>query len=600
MSTLDELVAKIEDLWHKLDASDANPDGLLEVSHLKTSIQLVGFVLPNNKIVELGIDLKKNGKLNNGCIDKTVFIEICTDIFNDPNSQKYIEEDIIVETKQGKHTVSVEEQRSFARWISGIFAKDSDLSHLLPLRADGGDMYAKMGDGLILCKIINLIEPDAIDLRAIHKGAKTTIFQKHENLNAVMSTAKTALGVNAVTYDTYAILEGKQHLILGLLWQLIKQWLFKEIYLVAGLAIICGPNYMLLKPEEILLKWVNYQLEKAGVDKRIKNFEDDLKDSIAYIHLIFQISPESAGVNKSALNEGDLMQRAEKTLGEAEKIGCREFVEAEDIVNGHELLNLAFVGYLFLKYPAIEVQKPEPVIVETREEKMYRNWMNSLGLSQHVNWLYLDTNDGLIYIEIFDIIEPGLVDWSRVKRRDQYSSMAALANLEKLENCNYVVELAKDPKIDFVVIGLQGQDIREGNKTLVLGMVWQLMRAYILAILKKLSGKETPISEDDILAWVNKTLSDYGQKTLANFSDAAVKTSLPLIYLIDAMFPGKVDFAFVYTGDDLSDEKCLDNAKYAYSTARKFNALIYALPEDMVEIKDKMVMTVFASLMLLN
>lgn len=39
------------------------------------------------------------------------------------------------------------------------------------------------------------------------------------------------------------------------------------------------------------------------------------------------------------------------------------------------------------------------------------------------------------------------------------------------------------------------------------------------------------------------------------------------------------------------------NAKYAISMARKIGARVYALPEDLVEVKQKMVMTVFACLM---
>lgn len=39
------------------------------------------------------------------------------------------------------------------------------------------------------------------------------------------------------------------------------------------------------------------------------------------------------------------------------------------------------------------------------------------------------------------------------------------------------------------------------------------------------------------------------------------------------------------------------NAKYAISMARKIGAKIYALPEDITEVKQKMVMTVFACLM---
>ena len=43
----------------------------------------------------------------------------------------------------------------------------------------------------------------------------------------------------------------------------------------------------------------------------------------------------------------------------------------------------------------------------------------------------------------------------------------------------------------------------------------------------------------------------------------------------------------------------LGNAKYALSMARKIGAPVYALPEDIVEVKPKMVMTVFACLIAL-
>jgi len=39
------------------------------------------------------------------------------------------------------------------------------------------------------------------------------------------------------------------------------------------------------------------------------------------------------------------------------------------------------------------------------------------------------------------------------------------------------------------------------------------------------------------------------------------------------------------------------NAKYAVSMARKIGATVFALPEDLVEVKNKMVMTVFATIM---
>jgi plastin-3 len=42
----------------------------------------------------------------------------------------------------------------------------------------------------------------------------------------------------------------------------------------------------------------------------------------------------------------------------------------------------------------------------------------------------------------------------------------------------------------------------------------------------------------------------------------------------------------------------MDNARYAISIARKIGARVFALPEDIVEVKQKMVMTIFATLMI--
>lgn len=41
----------------------------------------------------------------------------------------------------------------------------------------GSDMYEKMDDGIILCKMINLAAADTIDERVINKGPKLGIFK---------------------------------------------------------------------------------------------------------------------------------------------------------------------------------------------------------------------------------------------------------------------------------------------------------------------------------------------------------------------------------------------------------------------------------------
>ena len=44
----------------------------------------------------------------------------------------------------------------------------------------------------------------------------------------------------------------------------------------------------------------------------------------------------------------------------------------------------------------------------------------------------------------------------------------------------------------------------------------------------------------------------------------------------------------------------MDNARYAVSMARKIGARVFALPEDIVEGEKKMIMTIFATLMIID
>ena len=41
----------------------------------------------------------------------------------------------------------------------------------------GSDMYVKMDDGMLLCKMINLAAPDTIDERVINTGKNISIFE---------------------------------------------------------------------------------------------------------------------------------------------------------------------------------------------------------------------------------------------------------------------------------------------------------------------------------------------------------------------------------------------------------------------------------------
>lgn len=67
-------------------------------------------------------------------------------------------------------------------------------------------------------------------------------------------------------------------------------------------------------------------------------------------------------------------------------------------------------------------------------------------------------------LQLFDKIKPGVVEWDKVNK-PPFKKMGA--QMKKLENCNYAVELAR--KMNFSVVGIAGSDLNEGNKTLTLG-----------------------------------------------------------------------------------------------------------------------------------
>jgi len=500
------------------------------------------------------------------------------------------------------HTVRQEEVVAFSNWINRNLADDPECAKYLPLRANTSDLYVRCDDGVIYCKLINRSQPNTIDERAINKG-RLSIYQMHENLTLALNSAQ-SIGCNIVNIGPEDLKAGKPHLVLGLVWQIIRIGLLSDINLHEhpGLVMLLRDGETLeelvkLSPEEILIRWVNYHLSRSSSGLQVNNLTTDIKDSRAYIYLLHQIAPHEAGVTVIAEHEPDLTERAEKMLQEADKIGCRSFVEPSDVVRGNYKLNLAFVANLFNTCPALDgVNNGDFDLTslheETREEKMYRNWMNSLGVSPYVHHLYGDLTDGLVIFQLYQIIRPGIVDWSKVVKN--FNRMRML--MEKIENCNYAVELGRQCK--FSLVGIDGKDLYDGNPTLTLALVWQLMKAYTLTILTKLAGQDGhPIVEREIVDWANQKLQIAGKTSrITGFNDPSIADSCALIDLVDSIKKGSINYDLVKTGPLQQDK--LDNAKYAISMARKIGAHVYALPEDIVEIKSKMVMTIFACLMI--
>jgi len=138
-------------------------------------------------------------------------------------------------------------------------------------------IFEECRDGLVLCKLINDSVPDTIDIRVLNKpkGKKgLNAFQMTENNNIVITSAK-AIGCSVVNIGSGDIAEGTEHLILGLIWQIIRRGLLAQvdIKLHPELYRLCEDGETLddllkLTPDQLLLRWFNYHLKAAGSKRR--------------------------------------------------------------------------------------------------------------------------------------------------------------------------------------------------------------------------------------------------------------------------------------------------------------------------------------------
>ncbi|TYI74266.1 hypothetical protein E1A91_D07G187600v1 [Gossypium mustelinum] len=500
------------------------------------------------------------------------------------------------------HTISESEKASYVAHINNYLAQDGFLNKYLPIDPSSNDLFEIVKDGVLLCKLINVAVPGTIDERAINTKRLLNPWERNENHTLCLNSAK-AIGCTVVNIGTQDFIEGRRHLVLGLISQIIKIQLLADLNLKKTPQLVelvddskDVEELMSLPPEKILLRWMNFQLKKSSYKKIVTNFSTDVKDAEAYAHLLNVLAPEHS--NPSTLAVKDPLQRAKLVLDLADRMGCKRYLTAKDIVDGSPNLNLAFVAHIFQHRNGLSTQTKQISFLETlpddaqvsREERVFRFWINSLGNSTYIDNVFEDLRNGWILLETLDKVSPGIVNW-KVANKPPIK-----LPFKKVENCNQVVKIGKQLK--FSLVNIAGNDIVQGNKKLILAYLWQLMRFNILQLLKNLRshshGKE--ITDVDILRWANTKVSNSGsQSRMDSFKDKSLSDGIFFLELLSAVQPRSVNWSLVTKG--VTDEQKKMNATYIISIARKLGCSIFLLPEDIIEVNQKMMLTLTASIM---
>jgi len=589
------------------DTMDKDGSGCLSQGELRIALEKMG--LPSTKVQDI---LGHADKDKNGDISKSEFLTAINQTGTDLSqlAKKTRADMLQYKTESGGvHAYAIEECVAFADHLNNVLGDVAKLQYLLPLDGTNPDeLFRKFGDGVLLSYFINCIKPDTIDTRVLNlpkKNKKLTIFKINENLNLAINACK-GIGVRVMNIGGGDIREPKNpSLILGLLWQMVKMHLLSDINLKDHPELMrlleegeTLQDFMALSPEKILLRWMNYHLREAGSNKRIKNFSGDVKDSEAYTIVLNRINPNAC--DTTALNTTDKKVRAGKVLRNAQNLGCRPFIKPRDIYTGNSKLNLAFTADVFNTCPGLDpIEEEELEELEKaglfddmggddREERAFRLWANTLGIQDdfYLNHLFDDFEDGLNLLKVIDAIEPGTVQWRRVEKKPKMI-------FKKNSNNSYAVVLGKSLGLKLVNIG--GSDIVNKNRKLVLGFVWQLFRYHSLKFIAALSADGVNVDDAYLLHWANEQVAAHGKPTVSSFRDRSISNGKFLIDLVSVINPDVIDHELITDG--ITEEDQLLNARYAISVARSQDCCIFCLPEDIQEVKSKMILTFVAAVM---
>lgn len=290
------------------------------------------------------------------------------------------------------HSYTAEERRSFSTFINQKLLDPSPASTLsgpafglgsgvlspnvrskyLPINPESEELFQKVKDGVLLCAFINKIRAGTIPERKIIEQPRNH-FEQLQNCTAVLNAGR-ELGLNIVNIGPEDIIAGKPHLILGLVWQLVRLDLVSSVTVSKHPEIVAlieptedVKSFVELTPEVNLLRWFNHHLKALGSDRNVTNFSRDLQDCENYVLLLSSIAPSYCDIG--FLNrERDVYRRAQFVIDSAVKLGCSRFITPEDIVNGNWKLNLAFVAELFHKRNALHLNEEQNAKLREVEE----------------------------------------------------------------------------------------------------------------------------------------------------------------------------------------------------------------------------------------
>ncbi|GAM26062.1 hypothetical protein SAMD00019534_092370 [Acytostelium subglobosum LB1] len=305
------------------------------------------------------------------------------------------------------HTFSEEEKVAYSKFISEILSdQQSGLSNYIPIDSSTNMLFTACSDGVLLNKLMEAMFPSQVDLKGLVIKLKINPFEMIGNQNIVIKNA-TKVGCVIVNIGAQDLVNATPYLVLGIIWQIIKAGLLSKVNQNANEILdilfeeededmmldsangMIPSKRMLHKDghehsaEQILIRWVNFHLEKAKCARVISNFSEDIQDSVVYSHLFAQlVPPEFAHLVNKVQSEPNLFTRAEYITEACGKLGVKCFLTPSDIALGHPKLNLALVASLFNSEASIADMRQRLEGEKSERDRLEREKMDQSALER--------------------------------------------------------------------------------------------------------------------------------------------------------------------------------------------------------------------------
>lgn len=282
---------------------------------------------------------------------------------------------------------------AYAEHIENILRTEKALyDHgYLPINQDTNDLFFALRDGVVLAHLLAKIKPEQflsqvklnklqynIPWSSLGEKNSKAVFELNAQISHILKAASNC-GLVVVNLGSQDILCRKVDLVLGLVWQLMRAHLLQRVNLQSTPELIrlldSGESIealFKLNSEQLLLRWVNFHLNKAS-ESKVRNFTTDISSGKVYHTLLTQVlfnEPECLALLNEPLGESENL--VDTILKVAEKAGVRQFVTAKDIAQGNPKLNLAFTATIFNKYLGISLPSEDEIRAMLCEIKLLK------------------------------------------------------------------------------------------------------------------------------------------------------------------------------------------------------------------------------------